>query len=314
MKKPKLLVVGSMNMDLTVYDVPKIPNYGESVICRDYTYATGGKGANQAYAAALLGAEVAMVGRVGKDINGYKLEKNLKKAGVNTKYVIFDSQAKTGMAPIMVDKDGRYVSYVILGANNNLSPEDVKRALNSENFDMVIMQFEMPLETVYKTYELASAKGIPVFLDAGPAMNIPLERLKGIFAISPNEAETEALTGISVDREVDIEKAAEYLYKITESKYVILKLGSRGAYVYDGKKGKRYFPFKVKAIDSTGAGDTFNAALVSRLCQGFEMDSAVRFANAAAAICVSRKGAQISIPNEEEVKHFLRQIKADKYI
>lgn len=306
MTNPRILVVGSMNMDLNVYGVPKIPDFGESVVCSTYSYATGGKGANQAYAASLQGSAVTMAGRVGDDFNGRLLAGNLKKAGINTDYVVFDQNAQTGLAPIMVVETGKYVSYVILGANNHLSAQDVLMAIESDQFDMVLMQLEMPLETVYKTYELAKERNIPVFLDAGPAMNIPLDRLQGLFIISPNEAEAKALTGISVDSESECLEAAKQLYERAEPQYVLLKLGSRGSYLYDGSKATTFPAFEVDAIDSTGAGDTFNAAFITRFCKGDSVEEAILFASAAAAICVSRPGAQPSIPHENEVHTFIK--------
>lgn len=309
MKQPNILVVGSMNMDLNIYGVPKISQYGESVSCETYKYATGGKGANQAYAAALQGASVTMVGRVGNDTNGNMLVSELEKVGINTGFIVSDQSNQTGLATIMVDDRGQYFSYVTLGANNNLIPQDVESVLDVMSFDMVLMQLEMPLETVYRTYELSKERNIPVFLDAGPAMDIPLDRLKGIYIISPNEAETEALTGIAVKNETEALKAAKQLYERASPQYVVLKLGSHGSYVYDGKIGKMYPAYKVDAIDSTGAGDTFNASLVNKLCLGYSLDDAIDFAAAAAAICVSRKGAQISIPSEMEVQQFIGNIK-----
>lgn len=309
MKQPKILIVGSMNMDLYMYNISKIPALGESVMSSGYDYATGGKGSNQAYACALQGGNAVMVGRVGKDDNGYALKEQLERGGVNTDYMVFDDEAQTGLAIMNVTEDGRYFSCVALGANRQLCPEDVEHALNQEEFHMVIMQLEMPIETVYRTYEMASERNIPVFLDAGPAMSIPLERLNGIFIISPNEAETQALTGISVDTEENIETAARKLYEDVRPEYVILKLGSRGAYLFDGQEGILIPCFKVKAVDSTAAGDTFGAALAVQLCKGMEIKAAIRFAHGAAGICVSRKGAHPSIPTEEEVICFLNEQK-----
>jgi ribokinase len=306
LKQPNILVVGSMNMDLNVYGVPKIPKFGESIACSSYAYATGGKGANQAYASALLGANVTMVGRVGNDSNGQAIESELKRVGIDTSFVVMDPDAQTGIAPIMVDDTGKYFSLIVLGANSHLSADDVMKAMALKDFDMVLMQLEMPLETVYRTYEMARAKNIPVLLDAGPAMNIPLDRLKGLYIISPNEAETEALTGISIDNEELALEAAKQLYKRAEPQYVILKMGSRGSYLYDGKEGKMFAPFKVDAVDSTGAGDTFNASLAIKLCQGYPMETGIQYASVAAAICVSRNGAQVSIPVADEVEEFLK--------
>jgi ribokinase len=307
MNKPRILVVGSMNMDLFVRDCNSIPGYGESIICGDYGYATGGKGSNQAFAVAKLGAEAVMVGRVGRDTNGDQLIESLRQVNVNTDYVIRDEETQTGLALMLVNNDGRYASYVSIGANYRVSVEDVRRALDAEKFDMLVMQLEIPLETVYATCELAKERNIPVFLDAGPAMHIPVDRLKGLYIFSPNEAETEALTGISVETNEGALEAAKWLYENASPEYVILKLGSRGALLYDGKEAKFIPCFKVNAIDSTAAGDTFGACLAIQLCKGKAMEEAIVIAHAAAGICVSRQGAQISIPTEEEVEQFLKE-------
>ena len=307
MKKPKILVVGSMNMDLFVRDCNAIPSYGQSIISGDYGYATGGKGSNQAFAAAKLGGDVTMVGRVGRDSNGDQLLASLKSAGVNVDYVVRDEAAQTGLALMLVNSDGRYVAYVSIGANYRLVVDDVRRALDAEHFDMLVMQLEIPLETVYATVSLARERNIPVFLDAGPAMHIPLDGLKGLYILSPNEAETEALTGMSVETEEGALKAAKWLYENAAPKYVILKLGSRGALLYDGEQAKFIPCFKVNAIDSTAAGDTFGACLAIQLCKGKTMEDAIVTAHAAAGICVSRQGAQVSIPTDEEVQQFLQE-------
>lgn len=307
MSKPKILVVGSMNMDLFIEGANRIPKFGESILCGKYGYATGGKGSNQAIAAALQGADVTMVGRLGQDSNGDSLKAELEKAGVDISHIVIDAEEQTGLALMLLNEEGKYVSYVALGANGSVCADDVQAALDSEHYDMVIMQLEMPLETVYRTFELAKERGIPVFLDAGPAMRIPLDRLRGLYILSPNEAETEALTGINPDTQEKAEKAAAWLYMKAEPEYVILKLGARGAMLYDGKKAEIIPCFKVKAVDSTAAGDTFGAALAIRICKGDSMSSAIRFAHAAAGICVSRMGAQVSIPKEEEVIAFLKK-------
>ncbi len=215
MKQPKILVVGSINMDLFVEGANAIPGYGESIRCRHYGYAPGGKGSNQAFAVAKQGADVVFVGCIGDDENGKQVKASLDKAGVNTDYLVIDPETQTGLALMLLDdRTGRYVSYVAMGGNDRLSPDAVRKAMDENEFDMVVMQLEMPLETVYQTYELAREKGIPVFLDAGPAMKIPLERLKGLFILSPNEAETEALTGICIDSNENALKAAKWLMKV----------------------------------------------------------------------------------------------------
>lgn len=308
MKRPNILVVGSINMDLFMEGATRLPKYGETIRCRHYGYASGGKGSNQAVAVAKQGADATFVGCVGQDDYGKKVMAALRESGVNTDYVMVDPETQTGFALMLIDdKTSRYVSYMTMGGNDKVSPDAVKKALDENEFDMVIMQLEIPLETVYRTYELAKEKGIPVFLDAGPAMNIPLERLKGIFIISPNEAETEALTGIRINTKENAIKAAKWLYEEAEPHYVILKMGEQGALLYDGKEAKFIECFKVKTVDTTAAGDTFGAALAIHLCRGNKIEDAILYAHAAAGISVSRLGAQTSIPTEEEVDAFLKE-------
>jgi len=310
MKKPSILVVGSMNMDIMIYGVPKIAEFGESVIAKSYLFLPGGKGANQSVAAAKLGADSAMVGRLGDDAHGRQLINNLNSYGVDTEDTILDPKTQTGLAPIMVDEaTARYVSYVIMGGNDFISADQVEHALARRHFDMVLMQLEMPLEVVYRTYELASEKGVPVFLDAGPAMDIPLDRLRGIFVISPNEVEAKALTGIMPDTEENAVLAAKKLYEKAHPRYVLLKLGARGALLYDGATAELIPCFdQIKAADSTAAGDTFSAAFAVQHCKGAEIHEVIRFAHAAAGICVSRKGAQASLPSADEVEAFLQTL------
>lgn len=305
MKKPRILVVGSMNMDIMMYGVSRLPVFGESVTCDSYAYFTGGKGSNQAYACAMQGADSVLVGRVGRDANGRMLTDDLGRAGVCTDYVAYDSDAQTGMDPIIVDESGKYISFVVLGANARVSPQDVERALNAGCYDMMVMQLEIPLETVFRAYEMARKRDIRVFLDAGPAMPVPLERLRGLFILSPNEPETKALTGIQPDTPEQAIEAAKCLYERAAPKYVVLKLGQRGALLYDGVRHVMVPPFPVKAVDSTAAGDTFGAAMAVRLCKGEDIEGAIRFGNAAAGLCVSRKGALGSIPSEAETTAFL---------
>jgi len=305
MEKPKILVVGSMNMDLMVYGTPKIPDYGESLRCDYYDFVPGGKGSNQAFAAAKLGAHSTMVGCIGDDAYGHALVDELEKAGVDTRFLVFDKDTRTGLALMCVEKAGRYVSYVMLGANLKLDGQAVERALQTEKFDMIMMQLEMPLETVYATHRLAAKYDIPVFLDAGPPMPVDLELMKGMYILSPNETETEALTGVAIDTEANASQAAKMLFRKAAPRYVILKMGSRGVYFYDGSSAELIPTFDIKAIDSTAAGDTFNAALAVRLCNGEPIRRAIDAAQAAATICVSRKGALPSIPTLEEVEEFL---------
>ena len=299
-------MVGCINMDLFMRDCNALPGYGQTIISGKYGYAPGGKGSNQAFAMAKLGGAVTMAGRVGRDSNGDQLLASLRGAGVNVDCVVRDEEACTGLALMLVNSDGRYVCYLSIGANERVTVEDARRALDAGEYDMVVLQLEIALETVFATIELAKARNIPVFLDAGPAMKLPMERIRGLYILSPNEAETEALTGICVDTDEAALRAAKLLYEQAAPKYVILKLGSRGALLYDGAEAKFIPCFKVEAVDSTAAGDTFGACLAVELCKGVPMEEAIVTAHAAAGICVSRQGAQTSVPTEEEVQAFLK--------
>lgn len=308
MKDPKILVVGSVNQDIIYYDIIERHINGGSVY-QHYRTANGGKGANQVAALASLGAKASLVGCVGRDTYGYSQINVLKSLDVNTEFIRVYEDIETGLSVMFVNEDGTYYGSNVRGANGRLTPELVSNALASADFDMVIMQLEMPLETVYRTYELAAEKNIPVIFDPGPAKYISLERFRHIFIITPNEDEAHALTDINVETEDHALSAAKRLYVDIDPKYVVLKLGKRGAYLYDGKDGKLFPAFPIKAVDSTGAGDTFTAELAIRLCLGDSIEIAIRYANAAGAICVSRYGAQPSIPTAKEVDDFFENIK-----
>lgn len=309
MKKPKILVVGSMNMDLMIYGLSNLPKWGESSFGTSSEYAVGGKGANQALAAAMQGADTYMAGRIGKDTNGCVILDHLKAAGVHTEYVIQDNKYPTGISTMNMGEEGRYFSINSLGANWQIQTEDIEEILRQNTFDMIVMQLEMPLEVVYRICELGVEKNIPIFLDAGPAMTVPLEKLRGTFVISPNEAEAKALTGIEPDTPENMEKTAKMIYDKAAPKYVLLKLGKRGAYLYDGRSGEWIPGYSVNAIDTTAAGDTFGAAFCVQYSLGREIKEAIRFAHAAAAICVTRKGGQPSIPGQKETERFFRENK-----
>lgn len=307
MKKPKILVVGSINYDIIYQKIIEEGMNDNGMVFGHYTTANGGKGANQAKAASLMGADTYMVGCVGDDDYGYGQIAELKEAGVNTNYIYTHPELQTGLSVMLMRKNGTYIGANVLGANAALSPNLVKKALEQESFDLVMMQFEMPLETVYKTYEMASKKDLPVVLDPGPPKNVVLDRLKDIYLISPNEDETEALTGIKVQNEDDAIAASQVLIKKTNAKYVVLKLGSMGAYYHDGATGQLFPAYKVKAIDSTAAGDSFTAELAICLSSGLSSKVALKRANAAGAICVSRYGGQTSVPSAKEIEQFIRE-------
>ncbi len=304
--RAKLLIVGSINKDIIFYG----PHGSEMkpngcLVFESCEYFGGGKGANQAAVAAALGADAWLVGAVGWDADGEEMLGTLAACGVDTRYVARVDGVRTGLSAIFTMEDGSYIGANVLGANGRITPGMVEDALDAQPWDMVLMQLEMPLETVYRTHELALERGIPVILDAGPAKRIDLQRLKGIYMISPNEAETEALCGVAAEDEASALRAARLIREASGARYVLLKLGGRGAFLLDGDRSAAFPAFPVKCVDSTAAGDSFTTALMTRLCGGCGMDEAIRYANAAAALCVSRKGGLASIPTAAEVGKFL---------
>lgn len=304
-KPVKILVIGSINMDL-VMNLERSPEAGETVMGQEYSYIPGGKGANQAVAAARLGGDVTFCGRVGDDSNGEILLDNLKKNKVRTTFITKDKESQTGLAVIPVEANGQNRIIVFSGANARVSREDVDRALE-QSYDAVMMQFEIPLDTIYYAYEKASEKGIPVILDAGPAMKVDLSKFKGIYVISPNESETTSLTGIEVKDPDSALDAAKFLFQRTEAAYVVVKLGDKGALLYENGSYEILPAYKVKAVDTTAAGDSFTAAMTIKMIEFGDIKKAIKYAHAVGALCVSKKGAQPSLPTSDEVSAFLNR-------
>lgn len=307
--KKRILVVSSANIDF-VQKVVRIPEAGETVIeSLGYSYVPGGKGANSALAFARLGGDTVFCTKLGKDDNAKKLRKLYEAEGIDTRYICEDFENPTGLASIIVEESGANRIIVYPGANTSLDENDVEEAFNSYP-DGVFMQLEIPDEAVFSAARFAREKGIPFFVDAGPAReDFPLEKLAGVTIISPNETECRILTGIEPDSVQNCLKACIRLASITEAKYVVLKLGSRGSFVYDGKYYNIIPSHKVKVEDTTAAGDVFTAALSYAYLQKGDILEAARFATLAAAICVSRAGASTSIPTLKEVKAFAKSIK-----
>lgn len=305
-EKPEILVIGSINMDL-VLSVDKAPEAGETVIGKEYLYIPGGKGANQAVSAARLGSKVTFCGRVGNDANGQLLLENLKKNKVDTHNIIKDLKSQTGLAVIPVESSGENRIIVLPGANMKVGIEDVDKALE-KNYDAIMLQLEIPKETIYYIIKKADEKNIPVVLDAGPAMKMDLDKLIGVHVLSPNETETYALSGIKADTVENTAKAAAYLQKKTKAEYIVIKLGKRGAMVYSNGKYEVFPTFEdVKPVDTTAAGDSFTAAMTMKMIQYKDINRAVKYAHAVGTICVSRQGAQPSLPYSTEVDEFLKK-------
>ena len=299
--KPRILVIGSINMDV-VLRAEKFPAPGETVVGTDLSLIPGGKGANQAVALSRLGASASLVGCVGMDPWGKELTGKLEENGVDTVYVVSDESLPTGNATIIVDSDGENRIVLIAGANDALRPDHVDAALDAESScDAILLQLEIPLQTVYHAISAGAARGIPVILDAGPPRAVPLEKLRGVTVLSPNESETEALTGIRPGDLDSAAKAAALLEESTGANEVVLKLGERGALFKDNGRYELAEAYQVEVVDTTAAGDSFTAALALEHSRGAGIAKAVRRALAAGALAVTRLGAQPSLPTAEEV-------------
>ena len=303
MSKKSIVVVGSSNTDMII-QLDRIPRPGETILGGKFSSAAGGKGANQAVGAARAGGDTTLIARVGKDMFGDQAVAGFRQDGINVSHVFRDEAAPSGVALIFVAKDGENSIAVASGANAKLVPADVKRAGKVIRSAAVLLaQLETPLATVQAAAEIAAKAGVCFILNPAPARSLPGKLLRLVSILTPNETEAERLTGIEVTSEAAAAKAAEQL-RSRGVGTVILTLGSRGAFIADAS-GRQLVPgFKVKAVDTTAAGDIFNGTLAVALAEGKALPAAVRFANAAAAISVTRLGAQPSAPTRKEIEHF----------
>ncbi len=303
MGKPRILVIGSSNTDMII-KLDRIPQPGETILGGEFATAPGGKGANQAVAAARAGGEVTFVARVGRDMFGEKAVAGFVEDGINVNYIVRDKAAPSGVALIFVARDGENSIAVAGGANSRLSPADVKRARPAfAGACALLMQLETPLETVQAAAGLAARAAVPVILNPAPARALPAKLLQLVSILTPNETEAELLTGIAVTDQRSAARAAERLLA-KGVKTVIITLGSRGAFIATDSIRQLAPGFRVKAVDTTAAGDVFNGALAVSLGEGKPLLEAARFANAAAAISVTRLGAQPSAPRRKDIAAF----------
>lgn len=295
----KTVVIGSANTDMVVKS-ERIPVPGETVLGGRFIMNPGGKGANQAVAAARMGGEVTFIAKVGNDLFGRESIESWKKEGIDVSHVVSDPAHPSGVALIMVDAKGENCISVASGANAALGPGDLDPAVIAPA-DIVLMQLETPVETVLHAARCAKARGIPVILNPAPAAVLPDELFACLHLITPNETEAEILTGIKVTDEVSAEKAAEALRR-KGVKNVIITLGKQGAFVFSEDFRGIIPAFRVEAVDTTAAGDVFNGALAVCLSEKMNLKDAVRTAAKAAAISVTRMGAQSSAPYRNEVE------------
>ena len=304
--KKRVLVVSSANMDF-VMKVGKMPEGGQTVIeSRGYEYVPGGKGANAALALSKLGADSIFCTRLGNDSNGQRLKALYSENGIDTRFIISDRTAPTGLASIIVEESGENRIIVYPGANSQLSTVDVEDAMTCLP-DAVFVQFEIPDDAVIAATEFAAKKNIPVFVDAGPArQGYPLDRLSKLEVISPNESETLVLTGILPNNVTNCLRAATVLMQRVETKYVVIKLGGRGAYIHDGKYSELVSAYEGEVVDTTAAGDAFTAAMTLEYLRSGSISRAVKYANAVGTLVVGKMGASSSLPTADEVDRFIR--------
>ncbi|WHP47900.1 ribokinase [Mannheimia bovis] len=301
-----LTVLGSINAD-HVISVPYFAKPGETLTGHSYHIAYGGKGANQAVAAARLGAKVSFIGCIGDDGIGKAMKTAFEKDDINTRPIKSVANEMTGIAMIQVAESGENSIVISAGANGHLD-ETVVAEFQSEitQADCLLMQLETPLPAIIQAAKIAQENNTQVVLNPAPARALPDELLSLLDIITPNETEAEILTGIKVVDETSAKLAAQAFHQKGIEK-VLITLGSKGVFVSENGQGEIVAGFRVNAVDTTAAGDTFNGALVTAMLEDKPLNEAIRFAHAAAAISVTRKGAQPSIPSRQETLDFLHQ-------
>ena len=300
MKKPKILVIGSSNTDMII-KLDRLPRPGETILGGEFATAAGGKGANQAIAAVRAGGEISFIARVGMDMFGEQAVRRLLEEGINVEYVIRDAVAPSGVALINVAQDGENSIAVAAGANGRLSPADLEQAAKvMAGANLVLMQLEIPVETVEYVAEMATKKGIKVILNPAPARALSNSLLKNLYIIIPNRNEAEILSGIKVS-DIDSAKQAADIISAKGVDIVVITLGSQGALIKEYSEYHFVEAYKVDALDTTAAGDTFCGSVCVGLSEGRSILDSVKLAARAAAITVTRMGAQASIPYRSEL-------------
>jgi len=302
MSTKRIVVIGSCNTDMVVKS-DRLPVPGETVLGGAFMMNPGGKGANQAVAVARLGGRSTFISKTGNDLFGKQSIEMYGDENIDTDYIFSDSNTPSGVALIMVDRNGENCIAVASGANACLSPSDIDKSRSViENADMLLMQLEIPMETVEYAAKMAYDKGIKVVLNPAPAAFLSNELLKCLYAVIPNRTEAEMLSGIKV---MDLESAKQAA-NIISSKgvdIVVITLGSKGALIKNGDTYSEITSEKIIAVDTTAAGDTFCGTLCVGISEGLSIEDAVRMANKAAAITVTREGAQSSIPFRKEIQN-----------
>ncbi len=302
----KIVVVGSSNTDMIVR-VPKFPHSGETILGDNFMLTQGGKGANQAVAASRAGGSVYFIACVGKDHFGQDSVKSYVDDGINVTGVIYDNDAPSGAALIFVTEAGENSIAVALGANAKLTPEHIeieKEVISSS--DAVLLQLETPFKTVLRTAEIAQEAKVPVILNPAPASALPRSFLSKVTYLTPNQTEAKTMTGVTISDEKSAKAAAKQLLNQGVGT-VVLTMGNDGALIASKDSTMMVPGFRVSTVDTTAAGDTFNGALAVGLSEHLSLVEAVRFANAAAALTVTQKGTQTSIPMRRAIDVLLQQ-------
>lgn len=304
----ELVVVGSSNMDLVI-SLPRIPAIGETVLGGKSNMVFGGKGANQAVASIRAGCDTLFITKVGNDLFGENMKSHFKTEGFSTDLILTDAKEPTGIAQIFVSKKGENSIAVAPGANMKLMPEDIEPFADLiKNSKVILLQLETPIETVTYIADMAYKNNVKLILNPAPAQKLSEDLLKKVWLISPNESEASLLTGIEVKDAVSAEKAAQRLLEMGVEN-VIVTMGENGS-LLSGTNGFEHFEaFKEKAVDTTAAGDVFNGTLAVAVTNEKSLQEAIRFASAAAAISVTREGAQPSIPTLIEIDNYLNKVK-----
>ena len=302
-----IVVIGSSNTDMVV-KTATLPRPGETVTGGEFLLAAGGKGANQAVAAARLGGAVTFIAKVGNDLFGDQAITGYANEGIDVSYIRPEQNHATGIALILVDQKGENLISVASGANFQWSDADLSRVRSViEQAGIVVFQLEIPLDVVTTLAQIAADAGVPVLLDPAPAAKLPETLLRNVSYLKPNEHEAEAVSGIKIIDEVSASQAAQRILDLGVKKAAVITLGEKGALVFQRGNKPQIVPApKIQAADSTAAGDAFTGALAWQLNQGVELLEAVRVANHVAALSATRMGAQPSLPTRKELDDFMK--------
>jgi ribokinase len=296
-----IVVVGSNMMDM-ITKIPRLPKMGETLVGHTFSMGFGGKGANQAVMAARLKASVAMICKVGQDRFGPMVRQNFEDQGIARAVVFEDKDFPSGVAPILVDDEGRNMVIIVPGANNTLTSAEVRYAEEViQGAKILITQLEIPDEAILTAFEIAHASGVRIILNPAPARKIPDSMIAMSDLLVPNETEAELLTGLPVEGRQGASTAAKRLQAMG-ARTVIVTLGAEGALLWDGQREQHFAPPIVNAVDTTGSGDAFIGSLAYALAREKSIEDSIRFANVAAALSVTRIGTQISFPTLEEIR------------